>query len=288
MFRKGKRVMDKKNNIIKYVLIGVSILFVGIMLVLPLIAIIVNSLQKGWAFYIRSLTDKYVLSALKITVIATMSALIINTFFGIAAAWLLTKFSFRGKHILATLIDIPFSISPVIAGLAFIMTFGRMGWAAPYIDHLNKFFVLDIKIVFAIPGVILATVFVTFPFISREIIPILNAQGKDEEEAAALMGADGFTIFRKITLPQIKWGLLYGIILCTARALGEFGAVNALSKARGKTFTLPLEIDALYLSGSSESIVSAFAVSSLLVIISIFILIIKNIIEHKSKNKFIK
>ena len=288
MFRKGKRVMDKKNNIIKYVLIGVSILFVGIMLVLPLIAIIVNSLQKGWTFYIRSLTDKYVLSALKITVIATMSALIINTFFGIAAAWLLTKFSFRGKHILATLIDIPFSISPVIAGLAFIMTFGRMGWAAPYIEHLNKFFVLDIKIVFAIPGVILATVFVTFPFISREIIPILNAQGKDEEEAAALMGADGFTIFRKITLPQIKWGLLYGIILCTARALGEFGAVNALSKARGKTFTLPLEIDALYLSGSSELIVSAFAVSSLLVIISIFILIIKNIIEHKSKNKFIK
>ena len=288
MFRKGKRVMDKKNNIIKYVLIAVSILFVGIMLVLPLIAIIVNSLQKGWEFYIRSLTDKYVLSALKITVIATISALIINTFFGMAAAWLLTKFSFRGKHILATLIDIPFSISPVIAGLAFIMTFGRMGWAAPYIEHLNKFFVLDIKIVFAIPGVILATVFVTFPFISREIVPILNAQGKDEEEAAALMGADGFTIFRKITLPQIKWGLLYGIILCTARALGEFGAVNALSKARGKTFTLPLEIDALYLSGSSESIVSAFAVSSLLVIISIFILIIKNIIEHKSKNKFIK
>ena len=288
MFRKGKRVMDKKNNIIKYVLIAVSILFVGIMLVLPLIAIIANSLQKGWAFYIRSLTDKYVLSALKITVIATISALIINTFFGMAAAWLLTKFSFRGKHILATLIDIPFSISPVIAGLAFIMTFGRMGWAAPYIEHLNKFFVLDIKIVFAIPGVILATVFVTFPFISREIVPILNAQGKDEEEAAALMGADGFTIFRKITLPQIKWGLLYGIILCTARALGEFGAVNALSKARGKTFTLPLEIDALYLSGSSELIVSAFAVSSLLVIISIFILIIKNIIEHKSKNKFIK
>ena len=288
MFRKGERVMDKKNNIIKYVLIAVSILFVGIMLVLPLIAIIVNSLQRGWAFYIRSLTDKYVLSALKITVIATISALIINTFFGIVAAWLLTKFSFRGKHILATLIDIPFSISPVIAGLAFIMTFGRMGWAALYIEHLNKFFVLDIKIVFAIPGVILATVFVTFPFISREIIPILNAQGKDEEEAAALMGADGFTIFRKITLPQIKWGLLYGIILCTARALGEFGAVNVLSKARGKTFTLPLEIDALYLSGSSESIVSAFAVSSLLVIISIFILIIKNIIEYKSKNKFIK
>ena len=277
--------MDKKNNTIKYVLITISLLFVGIMLVLPLIAIIINSLQKGWAFYIKSRTDKYVLSALKVTIIATISALIINTFFGITAAWLLTKFSFRGKHILATLIDIPFSISPVIAGLAFIMTFGRMGWAAPYITALNKFFVLDIKIVFAIPGVILATVFVTFPFISREIVPILNAQGKDEEEAAALMGADGFTIFRKITLPHIKWGLLYGIILCTARALGEFGAVNALSKARGGTFTLPLEIDALYLSGSSESITAAFAVSSLLVLISIIILIIKNIVEHKSAKK---
>ena len=277
--------MDKKNNTIKYVLITISVLFVGIMLVLPLIAIIINSLQKGWVFYIKSLTDKYVLSALKVTIIATISALIINTFFGITAAWLLTKFSFRGKHILATLIDIPFSISPVIAGLAFIMTFGRMGWAAPYITALNKFFVLDIKIVFAIPGVILATVFVTFPFISREIVPILNAQGKDEEEAAALMGADGFTIFRKITLPHIKWGLLYGIILCTARALGEFGAVNALSKARGGTFTLPLEIDALYLSGSSESITAAFAVSSLLVLISIIILIIKNIVEHKSVKK---
>ena len=277
--------MGGKNSAAKYVLVTISIVFVGVMLVLPLIAIIVNSLQRGWEFYIKSLTSRYVLSALKVTAVATISALIINTFFGVTAAWLLTKFSFRGKHILATLIDIPFSISPVIAGLAFIMTFGRMGWAAPYITALNKFFVLDIKIVFAIPGVILATVFVTFPFISREIVPILNAQGKDEEEAAALRGADGFTIFRKITLPHIKWGLLYGIILCTARALGEFGAVNALSKARGGTFTLPLEIDALYLSGSSESITAAFAVSSLLVIISIFILIIKNIVEHKSTKK---
>ena len=277
--------MEEKNSAAKYVLITISIVFVGVMLVLPLIAIIVNSLQRGWEFYIKSLTSRYVLSALKVTAVATISALIINTFFGVTAAWLLTKFSFRGKHILATLIDIPFSISPVIAGLAFIMTFGRMGWAAPYITALNKFFVLDIKIVFAIPGVILATVFVTFPFISREIVPILNAQGKDEEEAAALMGADGFTIFRKITLPHIKWGLLYGIILCTARALGEFGAVNALSKARGGTFTLSLEIDALYLSGSSESITAAFAVSSLLVMISIFILIIKNIVEHKSTKK---
>ena len=275
--------MKKENNIIKYVLITISFLFVFTMLLLPLVSIILNSLQKGWKFYFSSITDKNVLSALKVTIIATVSAVLVNTVFGVTVAWLITKFSFRGKNILATLIDIPFSISPVIAGLAFIMTFGRMGWANAIIEKINQFFVLDIKIVFAIPGVILATIFVTFPFIAREIIPILNAQGKAEEEAAALMGASGFTIFRKITFPQIKWGLLYGIILCTARALGEFGAVNALSKARGKTFTLPLEIDALYLSGTSDSITSAFAVSSILVLVSIVILIIKNIVEHKSE-----
>ena len=276
-------MMKKENNIIKYVLITISFLFVFTMLLLPLASIILNSLQKGWKFYFSSITDKNVLSALKVTIIATVSAVLVNTVFGIVVAWLITKFSFRGKNILATLIDIPFSISPVIAGLAFIMTFGRMGWANAIIEKINQFFVLDIKIVFAIPGVILATIFVTFPFIAREIIPILNAQGKAEEEAAALMGASGFTIFRKITFPQIKWGLLYGIILCTARALGEFGAVNALSKARGKTFTLPLEIDALYLSGTSDAITSAFAVSSILVLVSIVILIIKNIVEHKSE-----
>lgn len=275
--------MKKENNIIKYVLITISFLFVFTMLLLPLASIILNSLQKGWKFYFSSITDKNVLSALKVTIIATVSAVLVNTVFGVTVAWLITKFSFRGKNILATLIDIPFSISPVIAGLAFIMTFGRMGWANAIIEKINQFFVLDIKIVFAIPGVILATIFVTFPFIAREIIPILNAQGKAEEEAAALMGASGFTIFRKITFPQIKWGLLYGIILCTARALGEFGAVNALSKARGKTFTLPLEIDALYLSGTSDAITSAFAVSSILVLVSIVILIIKNIVEHKSE-----
>ena len=276
-------MMKKENSIIKYVLITISFLFVFTMLLLPLASIILNSLQKGWKFYFSSITDKNVLSALKVTIIATVSAVLVNTVFGVTVAWLITKFSFRGKNILATLIDIPFSISPVIAGLAFIMTFGRMGWANAIIEKINQFFVLDIKIVFAIPGVILATIFVTFPFIAREIIPILNAQGKAEEEAAALMGASGFTIFRKITFPQIKWGLLYGIILCTARALGEFGAVNALSKARGKTFTLPLEIDALYLSGTSDAITSAFAVSSILVLVSIVILIIKNIVEHKSE-----
>jgi sulfate transport system permease protein len=210
--------------------------------------------------------------------LTTVITVIVNTFFGIAAAYLLTKFSFRGKQVLGAVIDIPFSVSPVIAGLAFLMTFGRMGWANRLIESINDFLGTDIKIVFALPGVVLATIFVTFPF-------VLNAQGNDEEEAAALMGADGWTIFRKITLPQMRWGLIYGIILCTARALGEFGAVNALSKTRGQTFTLPLEIDALYLSGSKESITAAFAASSLLVMIAVVVLIARNIVEHKARNK---
>ena len=247
----------------------------------PLVSVIVNSLKEGIGFYIRSISTEYVRSALGVTFLATVIAVVINTFFGICAAWLLTKFSFRGKQILATLIDIPFSISPVIVGLAYLMTFGRLGWFYPVIRAFNQFFGTNVRITFAIPGVVLATIFVTFPFVSREIIPVLNAQGKDEEEAAALMGASGFTIFRKITLPQMKWGLLYGIILCTARALGEFGAVNALSKTRGETFTLPLEIDALYMSGTDQSITAAFAASSILVIIAVIILIIRNILERK-------
>ncbi len=276
----------KSEKITRVVLITISVLFVFLMLVMPLASVIVNSLKKGFAFYMESLGTKTVISALQVTLLATVVALVVNTIFGLFASWLLTKFSFRGKQLLATLIDIPFSISPVIAGLAFIMTFGRMGWAAPFVDRLNAMWGTDIKIVFALPGVCLATIFVTFPFISREIIPVLNAQGKDEEEAAALMGAKGFSIFRRITLPHIKWALIYGMILCTARALGEFGAVNALSKTRGKTFTLPLEIDALYLAGSADAITAAFAVSSLLVIIAIIVLILRNIFEHKdTKNK---
>ena len=267
------------------ILIIISFLFVIFMLVLPLISVIVSSLSKGFEFYLASISTENVINALKVTIIATILAVVVNTIFGLVAAWLLTKFSFKGKQILATMIDIPFSISPVIAGLAYIMTFGRLGWFSPLLDKLNETFGTDIQIVFAIPGVVLATIFVTFPFISREIIPVLNTQGTDEEEAAALMGASGLTIFRKITFPHIKWATIYGIILCTARALGEFGAVNALSKTRGKTFTLPLEIDALYLAGSSDSIVAAFAVSSILVIIAVIILILRNVFEHSDKLK---
>ena len=210
---------EKRKQRTKIILITISVLFMIVMLVLPLFSVITNSLSEGFKFYVSSISTEYVRSALFVTILATLVAVTINTFFGIMAAFLLTKFSFKGKQVLATLIDIPFSISPVIVGLAFLMTFGRLGWTYPAIRAINTFFGTNIRIAFAIPGVILATIFVTFPFVSREIIPILNSQGKDEEEAAALMGASGFTIFRKITLPQMKWGLIYGIILCSARAL---------------------------------------------------------------------
>lgn len=265
-------------------LIIISVLFVILMLVLPLLSVVINSLSKGIGFYVKSLGSRYVISALGVTLLATVIAVIVNTVFGLFAGWLLTRFTFRGKQVLATLIDIPFSISPVIAGLAYIMTFGRMGFATPFLNWLNETFGLDIQIVFALPGVVLATIFVTFPFVSREIIPVLNSKGRDEEEAAALMGAGGFTIFRRITFPHIKWATIYGVILCAARAMGEFGAVNALSKTRGKTFTLPLEIDALYLDGSSDSIVAAFSVSSLLVIIAIVVLILRSIFDKRSND----
>lgn len=272
--------LEKKKKRTKRCCITITVLFITCMLIIPLVSVIVNSLKEGIGFYIRSISTEYVRSALGVTFLATVIAVVINTFFGICAAWLLTKFSFRGKQILATLIDIPFSISPVIVGLAYLMTFGRLGWFYPVIRAFNQFFGTNVRITFAIPGVVLATIFVTFR-LYPESLPVLNAQGKDEEEAAALMGASGFTIFRKITLPQMKWGLLYGIILCTARALGEFGAVNALSKTRGETFTLPLEIDALYMSGTDQSITAAFAASSILVIIAVIILIIRNILERK-------
>ena len=276
---------ERGRKITKYVLITISVLFILLMLVLPLVSVIVNSLKEGLAFYFKALSTQYVLSALGVTLLATVIAVLVNTFFGVVASYLLTKFNFKGKNVLSTLIDIPFSISPVIAGLSFIMTFGRSGWAKPIVDSINSALGTDIQIVFAIPGVILATIFVTFPFVSREIVSVLNTVGTDEEEAAALMGAGGFKIFRKITFPHIKWALVYGIILCTARALGEFGAVHALSKTRGGTFTLPLEIDALYMQGSADSITSAFAASSLLVLIAIAVLILRNIFEARAKNK---
>ncbi|WP_455714755.1 sulfate ABC transporter permease subunit CysW [Anaerosporobacter sp.] len=267
--------LKKGTKITKIVLITVSLLFVIIMLVIPMLVLIVYALKDGLAKYIEAVTDPYTIKALRLTIIATITAVAINTFFGLFAAWAVTKFHFKGKQLLLTIIDIPFAVSPVIAGLIFILTFGRIGWAHDFLNAHN------IQIVFAVPGVIIATVFVTFPFISREIIPVLNAQGRDEEEAAALMGASGFRIFRKITLPHIKWALLYGIVLCSARAMGEFGAVSVLSgHLRGKTNTLPLHVEIIY---NEFKLSAAFAVASILVVLAVIILILRNIVEYKAK-----
>lgn len=266
---------DKKVNVTKIILITISILFIVVMLIIPLAVLVLNSLKDGFEAYKDAIFDEYTLKALYLTVLATVSAVAVNTFFGVFAAWAITKFKFRGKQFLTTLIDIPFAISPVIAGLVFILTFGRIGWANSFLQAY------DIKIVFAVPGIILATIFVTFPFVSREIIPVLNAQGTDEEEAAAIMGASGFNIFRKITLPHIKWALIYGVVLCTARAMGEFGAVSVISgHLRGKTNTLPLHIEILY---NQFKTTDAFAVSSILMVLAVIILIIRNIVEYKAK-----
>lgn len=278
-------VGDGEGKIVKYILIVISVLFFFVMLVFPLFEVIYRSLKDGFETFGAALTASNTLSALSVTIIATVIAVVVNTFFGLCASWLITKFDFRGKQVLSTLIDIPFSISPVIAGLAFIMTFGRIGWAKPLIDKINDLFGTDISLVFSVQGVVLATIFVTFPFVSRELIPVMQVQGTSEEEAAAMMGARGLTIFRRVTFPHIKWALLYGMILCAARAFGEFGAVYAVSKARGKTFTLPLEIDALYMAGSADSITQAFAVSSLLVLMAIVMLVLKQVVEHRGKRE---
>lgn len=266
---------EDSGRVVRYVLIGLSVLFLFVMLIMPLIVVIANALSDGWMAYKEAIFDKYTVKALQLTLLATVCAVAVNTIFGVFASYLLSKFYFRGRQVLAALIDIPFSISPVIAGLVFILTFGNIGWMGDFLKSQG------IKIVFAVPGIILATIFVTFPFVFRELFPVMNVQGKDEEEAAALMGAKGLTIFRKITFPHIKWALLYGIVLCTARAMGEFGAVSVISgHLRGKTNTLPLHVEILY---NEFNTTAAFAVSSILVILAVMILIVKSLIERKRK-----
>ncbi len=263
------------SKILKWSLIAISVIFVFLMLVLPLVTVISEALKKGWDTYIEAVTDEYTISAALLTLEATLTAVIINTVFGLFAAWAITKFHFKGKKILTTLIDIPVTVSPVIAGLIFVLTYGRQSSLYPYLQDMG------IQIVFAVPGIVLATVFVTFPFISRELIPVLEAQGTDEEEAAALMGAGGFRIFRKVTFPHIKWALMYGVVLCTARAMGEFGAVSVISgHLRGKTNTLPLHVEILF---NEFNYTQAFAVSSILVIFAVILLIIRNIVEYRGK-----
>ena len=261
---------------LKRFLIFLAAGFLFVMLIMPLILVVKEALAKGLEVYFKALTDEFALKALYLTIEATILAAVLNTVFGLASAWLLTKFDFRGKTILSSLIDLPFAISPVVAGLFFIMLFGRMSPLYPILQENN------IAIVFAVPGIILATVFVTFPFITRELVPVMESQGRSEEEAAATMGANGWTIFSRVTLPNIKWALGYGIILCSARALGEFGAVSVVSgHIRGKTNTLPLHIEILY---NEYNFTAAFAVASVLVILAIVILILRNLVEHYSKD----
>lgn len=268
----------KNKGPLKWIFIILCFVFLAVFLLLPLIYIVATALREGLGAYFNAVSDEYALKAALLTIKATVWAVVINTIFGISAAWCLTKFAFKGKKILSTFIDLPVTVSPIIAGLIFVLTFGRQGGLYSLLDEMG------IQIIFAVPGIILATIFVTFPFISRELIPVLTAQGTDEEEAAALMGANTFTIFRKVTFPHIKWALLYGIVLCTARAMGEFGAVSVLSgHLRGKTNTLPLYIELLY---QGYDFTGAFAASSILVIMAVIILILRLILEKKGKKEF--
>ena len=274
--RKEKAMEIRKNSgPLKWILIGISTLFLIVMLILPLTYVLVTAFGEGIKVFVAAVTDYYALMAIGLTLEVTLIAVVVNTIFGIAASWCITRFQFHGKKILSTLIDLPLTISPVIAGLIYILTFGRQSILYEYLRSAG------IKLIFAVPGIVVATVFVTFPFISREIIPVLSTLGTDEEEAAALMGANGFTIFRKITFPHIKWALLYGIVLCTARAMGEFGAVSVLSgHLQGKTNTMPLYIELLY---QGYDFTGAFAVSAILVCMAVVILVLRSVLEHKGK-----
>lgn len=267
----------KNSGPVKWILIGISTIFLVVMLVLPLIYVLFTAFEEGIQVFLDAVTDEYALKSIGLTIEVTVIAVIINTIFGIFASWCITRFQFRGKKVISTLIDLPLTVSPIIAGLIYVLTFGRQSAIYPYLQQAG------IKIIFAVPGIVLATIFVTFPFISREIIPVLTAQGTDEEEAAALMGAGGFTIFREITFPHIKWALLYGIVLCTARAMGEFGAVSVLSgHLRGKTNTMPLYIELLY---QGYDFTGAFAVSAILVLMAVAILVLRSVLENKGRTE---
>ena len=256
---------------IRWSLIAITLLFLSLFLFVPLAAVFTEALRKGFDTYITALTDPDALSSIKLTLIAAAIAVPLNLVFGVAAAWAIAKFEFRGKSILITLIDLPFAVSPVIAGLIYVLIFGMQGWVgSTLIDH-------DLKVIFAIPGIVLATVFVTFPFVARELIPLMQAQGKDEEEAGLVLGASGWQILWRITLPNVKWGLLYGVILTNARAMGEFGAVSVVSgHIRGMTNTMPLHVEILY---NEYNYAAAFAVASLLALLALVTLALKTFVE---------
>jgi sulfate/thiosulfate transport system permease protein len=259
---------------VRLMLLTLGLGFFAIFLVLPLVAVFTEALRKGWALYFSSLADEETLSAIKLTLLAAAVAVPLNLVFGVSAAWAIAKHEFPGKQFLITLIDLPFSVSPVVAGLMYVLIFGANGWFGPWLQAH------DVKIIFAVPGIVLATVFVTFPFVARELIPLMQAQGKDEEEAATVLGASGWQTFRRVTLPNIKWGLLYGVILCNARAMGEFGAVSVVSgHIRGLTNTLPLHVEILY---NEYQFAAAFAVASLLALLALVTLVIKQFIEWRA------
>ncbi len=258
---------------VRYGILTLSLVFFLLFLLLPLIVVFAEALRKGWDAYIAALVEPDALSAIKLTLLAALIAVPLNIVFGIAAAWAIAKFEFSGKQFLITLIDLPFSVSPVVAGLIYVLVFGAQGWLGPWLSAH------DIKIVFAVPGIVLATVFVTFPFVARELIPLMLAQGRDEEEAALVLGASGWQMFRRVTLPNIKWALLYGVILCNARAMGEFGAVSVVSgHIRGQTNTMPLHVEILY---NEYQFAAAFAVASLLALLALVTLALKTYVEIK-------
>ncbi len=259
---------------VRRTILGLSLTFFAIFLLLPLITVFAEALRKGLETYWTALIEPDALSAIKLTLIAAIIAVPLNLVFGVMAAWAIAKFDFRGKYLLITLIDLPFSISPVVAGLIYVLVFGAQGWLGPWLfEH-------DIKIIFAIPGIVLATMFITVPFIARELIPLMQAQGREEEEAAVVLGANGWQTVWHVTLPNIKWGLLYGVILCNARAMGEFGAVSVVSgHIRGETNTLPLHVEILY---NEYQFAAAFAVASLLALLALVTLVIKNWIEFQA------
>jgi len=259
---------------VKLVLIGIAVVFVALFLVVPLVAVFHEALAKGWQAYVAAVREPMAVSALRLTLLTAAVAVPLNLVFGLAAAWTIARFDFPGKNALVTLIDLPFGVSPVISGMMFILLFGRQGLLGPWCaDH-------DIKIVFAVPGLVLATLFVTFPFVARELIPLMQADGSEEEEAARVLGASGWQMFRRVTLPNIKWGLLYGVILCNARAMGEFGAVSVVSgHIRGETNTLPLHVEILY---NEYSFQAAFAAASLLACLALVTLLAKTIVEWRS------
>lgn len=258
----------------RLIILGVALVFFAIFLLLPLMAVFVEALRKGWDVYWQAILNPDTQAAIRLTLLAAVIAIPLNLVFGVAAAWCISKFEFRGKQLLITLIDLPFSVSPVVAGLVYVLVFGAHGWFGEWLSANN------IKVIFAVPGIILATIFVTFPFVARELIPLMQAQGSDAEEAAVSLGASGWQTFRRVTLPSIKWGLLYGVILCNARAMGEFGAVSVVSgHLRGQTTTLPLHVEILY---NEYQFSAAFAVASLLALLALVTLAIKLLIEWRS------